>query len=234
MRNIRIFFIVLGIIFPNQLYALQKIILPDNGTATVEISASEFNRIKLADRNDGIVKIRANRNELEVNPEQEGGEMYVKLPVSTRKKPINIFISSKKGYTYKLILIPKRIPAEQIFINNQLKSPTFGKQKIYASYSGELIDIYKKIVSGNTKGCDTSFKKKKSYLAKNQDILLIKVEQTSCEKFIVEKHIVKNVGESQFLLRHEDFIRSGIKAVKLNGYNNSLFPQESTELFLIF
>lgn len=234
MKSLRIYLTFLTIILaPYQSYALQRVMLSDNGTATVEISAKEFNRIKLANSNDGILKIRANQSELEVDFESVGGEIYVKLPIATRKAPINVFILTKRGYNYKLILIPKRIPAEQIFISNKLRDPSFGKQKIYASYSNELIEIYKKISRGENKGCETNFKKRKSYLADRNDTLLIRVEQSICDKYTIEKHIVKNIGDNQISLRHEDFIRTGVKAIKLNG-NNSLLPKEVRELFLIF
>lgn len=240
MKNLKLLILLPIILLPQKLHALQRVILPDNGMATVEISANDFNRIKLSGtKEDKILKVRANRNELEIDFEPLGGEVYVKIPVASNKKPINIFILTKNGKNYKLILVPKRIPAEQIFISNQLSQPNYGSQKIYASYSDELINIYKKISRGDNLNCETSFKQKSIFArslsldSKVKDLSFIRVERSVCEKYTIEKHLIKNTGDSQIVIRHEDFNRPGVRAIKLNGSSN-IKPKESRELYLIY
>jgi hypothetical protein len=113
---------------------------------TFSISAYDLNRIKVVD--DRVKNIKMNEGEFEVIDELDSGEVYIRPirfisssinPSLIEPRPINsglsdtglvnpglsssnstqvIFLTTEKGYTYKLTLISERIPAEQLFIKN--------------------------------------------------------------------------------------------------------------------
>ena len=82
-----------------------------DGIITARISNLDLNRLKVI--SDSILSIKFNEGELEVL--EDSGEVYLKTS-STEK--LSAFVSTDKGYTYQLLLMPESIPSEQIFIKN--------------------------------------------------------------------------------------------------------------------
>jgi len=91
--------------------AAQKIIAEEDGEFEAFIAKDELSRIKIID--DRIRAIRANDNELVVQEDASLGEVYL-LPLVD--KAINVFITTEKNHTIKLLLKVKKSHAEQIFI----------------------------------------------------------------------------------------------------------------------
>lgn len=89
-----------------------KEVMPD-GEIEAFISEGELSRIKVID--DRIKAIRSNQGDLELLEDAKVGEVYIR-PVRPGKAPINIFVTTEKSHTYKLLLIPQKMPSEQIFI----------------------------------------------------------------------------------------------------------------------
>ena len=113
---------------------------------TFSISAYDLNRIKVVD--DRVKNIKMNEGAFEVIDELDSGEVYIRPirfisssinsslikpssinsgssdtglvnpGLSSSNSTQVIFLTTEKGYTYKLTLISERIPAEQLFIKN--------------------------------------------------------------------------------------------------------------------
>lgn len=94
-------------------YALQEKVVCADSEVEGFISNKELNRIKVS--NDRIRAIRANAGELEILEDKHLGDIYVR---ALTNKAINLFVSTEKGYTYKLNLLPKKASAEQIVLTN--------------------------------------------------------------------------------------------------------------------
>ena len=107
-----------------------------DGIINATISGIDLNRIKVI--SDRISSVRHNDGELEVLQDVSKGEIYVRTNATD---PISLFITTEKDYTYQILLVPKKVPSEQIFIKNE--------EAILDSISEEVIgsDSYKESIS---------------------------------------------------------------------------------------
>ena len=89
----------------------------ENGQEVIAtISNVESNRISLT--NDRILSVvNADLQSFNIQNNSDTGDLFL-LPNIETQRPQNIFISTEKGYTYKLILAPKRQISQQIILNN--------------------------------------------------------------------------------------------------------------------
>lgn len=87
-----------------------------DGEIEAFISADELSRIKVL--NDRIKSIKANQGDMELLEDNNLGEVYLR-PAKPGRVPVNMFITTEKGHTYKLLLIPQKMPSEQIFIKGK-------------------------------------------------------------------------------------------------------------------
>jgi hypothetical protein len=91
---------------------LQKFSVQNNDTVIAIVSEKELSRFVF--EQDKIKQIFAISGELYY--EIEGENLYIKPSI---QKPVNFFVSTEKGNTYKIIATPKDIPATQISITGR-------------------------------------------------------------------------------------------------------------------
>lgn len=134
---VRLMIIGIVLMLPHNLLAGQtREILPD-GEMEVFISLNELSRIKVID--DRIRSLKAGQGELEILEEGQLGEVYIK-PARASNAPISIFIVTEKNHTYKLLMLPKKMPSEQIFIKHREER---AKKEIERIAAVEVRDLQK-------------------------------------------------------------------------------------------
>lgn len=107
---------ITSICLAHSAFAMQEKIVSADSEVEAFISARDLTRIKAVE--DRIRAIRASDGELELTQDKQLGEIYLR-PANDTLAPINIFVTTEKGFTYKLLMIPKRIPSEQIILKNK-------------------------------------------------------------------------------------------------------------------
>ncbi len=106
-------------------WALQKLEVKPDATATARIALKETSRIKVegAAIVDVFGSVYAPDNpagELMVAPDAASGEIYVMPSAQALPgKPINIFVKTDKA-TYTLLLTPTDIPSETVILNDRI------------------------------------------------------------------------------------------------------------------
>jgi len=79
------------------------------------ISQADLSRIKvMADR---VASVKVAEGEIDAIYEDETGDVYIR-PLKQSGEPLSLFVTTEKGFTYQLLLTPRSIPSEQIFISN--------------------------------------------------------------------------------------------------------------------
>ncbi|NKB55043.1 MAG: hypothetical protein GKS00_01795 [Alphaproteobacteria bacterium] len=87
-----------------------------DGQVTATISAKEISRIGLAgDR----VRMVNGDPDVDISHDEVTGDIYLKPAPAPLSKPLNLFVTSEKGFTYQLLLLPEAVPSEQILIRNE-------------------------------------------------------------------------------------------------------------------
>ena len=121
------------------LVSAQEFTVKDSSEILGSISNMESNRLSLGgDRVSHV--IRTDTSSYQIKNDPDTGDIFL-LPNRKTNKPQNLFISSEQGYTYKLILVPSAVPAQQILLHNPAldrKEETKGESQYY-SYLAEKI-----------------------------------------------------------------------------------------------
>lgn len=221
--------------------------------ASIVISKTDLNRIKLI--NDKIKSLKYNQGELIITQDNNLGEVYIRAS-NFHKKNINLFITSQKGYVYKLLLTLKNIPSEQIFIKNNrayyannLNKDSFDENfdngfpidiKFEDSYQSSIIDLIKYMTDRDSiasfyivdrGGHRVRFKKGLKIKWETSYISNYRNRNNNISNLSGEIFSVKNITNKVINLQEQDFLRKGIIAVKLDTLK--LNPNEITSLYLV-
>lgn len=142
----RVFFS--AILLALQANATQIIASGPDGEISGFVASHEISRIKII--GDRIKSVKTTEGTIDIMEDTKLGEVYIR---PRTKDPINAFITTEAGYTYKFLLIPKAQPSEQIFIKNEesilqsMKSKTQG----FDSFKQEVISFIKDMRSDKSK-----------------------------------------------------------------------------------
>lgn len=96
--------------------AEQVVVASGDGTVRGYASLKEITRISLS--GDRIVGLKRQAGTFDYQNDNTSGDLFISYLPGTVPAPLNFFIVSERGYTYKVVLDPRDVPAETIFIRN--------------------------------------------------------------------------------------------------------------------
>jgi type-F conjugative transfer system secretin TraK len=203
----------------------------------VQISAIDLNRISLV--NDVIVSAHSDAGELSFSQDKTTGDLYIStVSKHSSKRSYSLFLITKKKQTYKLLIVGRRIPSEQIILHNISLSSEDGKQKENDSYKDSILSFSRKILSGEVpSGYEVSSRGKiKKYLSATRDSKLrYKVLKRygsntagAYSAYIID---IKNISKAEAILSEEGIYKPGVKAISFE--KKILLPREKTRMLLV-
>ena len=198
-------------------YSTQIIEVFDDAEISATISSSELNRIKIkGDRIKDVLTVDG-KFYFEETVLSELGELYLKTTGSV-VSTVSIYIHSELGKTYKMLLIPKKISGEQIFlIDKELEAET--KIKISDDYAKEIADF---VINMKTGSFSANYRTIHNLVRLKRKVgdkfrLSLKTKYTpKKEGFIGEVFEVENISKTASILKHSDFYREGVKAIRFS------------------
>jgi len=139
-----LFMVWLSVLMPAQ--AAQLRIAADNSEIHASISIREVNRISLeGDRIKSVAKAPVG---YDVVPEPDTGDLYLVPSYGARKgRPVNMFITSERGFTYQLLLTPSDTPSEQLIIQGPKKRPL--RTKPVAPRRQAIAELMRGMINGD-------------------------------------------------------------------------------------
>lgn len=222
--------IILLLIFANEAKAIQNKELNDGDEFNAVISRNDLNRIKVV--NDKIRDIKSNNQELDLSVDEKNGEVYLRVASGYENKPINIFILTQQNQTYKGILYPKLIPAEQIILNNEnigIANNYLNKINNKNSYEKEILELMS-AMRGGQKIENYQIKRNSKYVDLG-DLSMRRSEIYKGLNMTGEIYIIKNSTKQIFNLDEKFFYKNGVKAIKIE--KRELLPSEQSQVFII-
>ena len=138
---------ILALISSSALAVQIKETFPD-GEIEAFIAADELSRIKVI--NNRIKSVRSNEGDVEVVEDASLGEIYIR-PTKGGRSPVNIFVTTERNNTYKLLLVPHKTPSEQIFIKSVEETfMPYSKRKgvIHESFKDRIIGLVRAMQMG--------------------------------------------------------------------------------------
>ena len=244
---IKLLLIVLIMTFSINVYASDYLV-EDNGEIEVVISRENVNRFKIF--YDRIKDIRSNPDELIVEADKAGGELFIR-PVFG-KNIIDAFIKTEKGFTYKIIFKVKDLPSQQIFLNrndltlkNYADSDNLRRDKLKLIDENLYFDFNEnyKLSVINLIRAMSSMTKLKEFSIINRDYqkLLsfngIRVEwlysYVKNDRSGISGEIanITNISDKEIEINEDTFLKKGVRAVRVERLK--LQPKESCLLYFV-
>lgn len=223
-------------------------LIEDNGEIEVIISKDNINRLKIF--HDRIKDIRANSDELVIEADRIGGEIFIRPTIG--KDNIDIFIKTENGFSYKLILKVKDIKGQQIFINrndstlqNYANSDFLRREKlklIDENLYFDFNDNYKLSAINLLRAMSSRAKLKEFSIIsrKSQRILnyrdfrvewLFSYIRNDGSGISGEVARIINISDKKIELTEDIFFRKGIRAVRIEKLE--LQPNEFSFLYFV-
>jgi conjugal transfer pilus assembly protein TraK len=196
-----------------------------DGEVSAFIAADELSRIKVI--NDRIKSVKSNEGDLEIIEDANLGELYLR-PVKRNLEPVNIFITTEKNHIYKLLLLPKKTPSEQIFIKNLEVALESVKLEIKNPNKNEAaIALIKAMRDANTtynkKSTFPKLKANGHELTKKFVLINNKIRGEAAEYL--------NKKKLPVVITSETFLEQGIIAVSSDS--EVLEPNQSTNIYIV-
>lgn len=228
-----------GLVCAAPAWALQKLEIKPDATATARISLKETSRIKvdglpIQDVFGSVYSPDNTAGELMVAPDATSGELYV-MPsaMASPGKPVNIFIKTEKA-TYTLLLTPVDIPAETIVLNDrQTKAAIHAETPLPADAPDWLRQIKNMMLvltgSAVPPGYVASVVGKPVGLW--QETRFFEIRRIAHRRLAGSVFDLTNISQSAMVLDEREFFDAGVVAVALD--KSALAPNESTRIFVI-
>ena len=214
---------IVGLFLPNVSLAKQVREVEDTDELLFELSMKHPTRLSVD--NDKIQSLKFKRGALHVEKNQKLGDAYITpriLKNSKSSKPgsINLFVSTKKGFTYQLLLTPSDIPSTQIILQNKNTHISSGiSNGISNDYERRLTDIILSMQKGiPIENCMIS-RSKKRIKSPIKGLKLKVVSRYLCKEFT--GYSVKIRNKKSIVFEEKDFVTPRTSAVKI--INDNLF-----------
>ena len=188
----------------------------DNDELLFKISQKHPTRISV--QNDKIQSLEFKAGSIYVTKNEKLGDAYITPRHPTNS--VNLFLSTKKGFVYKLLLKPIDIPSAQIILQNKNTYISSDISKGASNdYERRMADIILAMQQDlPVENCMIS-KTKKKIVSPMKGIRLRVVAKYTCKNFTGYKIKIKNKDPIYFT--EKDFVTPKTSAVKI--YNNHLF-----------
>lgn len=197
-------------------FASQIKLAADGAEIVGKLSKMEVNRITLI--GDKVKSVKSNKSGYEFTNDATSGDVYVSRASGATDEPLNIFVISKHGYTYKLLLTPMDIPSEQIFIKNSAitKDDEIAGEKEPLPYTQEIVDLMKAMKKGEIAAGYKINTKKESHFAKN-GMKVVLLSTYTGSKYVGAIYELKNKNKEPVPLSERDFASKTVRAVKFDS-----------------
>lgn len=229
-----------GLLCAAPAWALQKLEVKPDATATARIALKETSRIKV--EGSAIVDVFGSvyssdnpAGELMVAPDVASGELYV-MPsaMAVPGKPVNIFVKTVKA-TYTLLLTPVDIPSETVILNDRQTQAS--SQAEPTAVGGEAPDWLRQIK--NMMLVLTGEATPPGYLSVSvgkpvglwQEARFFEMRRVTHRRLTGLVFDLTNVSAAPMVLDEREFFDAGVVATGIA--KTQLAPNESTRVYVI-
>lgn len=190
----------------------QQFTVKNNGTIIATVSKREISRIVFDSEVDSIHSIAG---EAEANT--SGKDLYIRTSI---QKPLNFFVKTVDGFTYKFVLEVMDIPATQIFVHKQSATKRASDALVYKQdhINPDLKKRISQIIEQTLrpkKYLGYEIDKEKVDLDPVHNIALKQIGKVSGKKLIAERIVLINYSNHAQKLQLQDFMSPEYLAVYL-------------------
>lgn len=214
-----------------QANAAQIKIASDNTEVIGKISQDEVNRVSLV--HDRVAGVHTNQGSYEFINDEESGDVYIRALPDNYGAPFNGFLTTEKGYSYKLLLTPIDVPSEQLFIKNPalVQADTPKHDKPILAYKQELIALItamkqEALLSEYT--VDSVHKRRPLNI---KGLRMVQKVRYSGAQYHGGIFTLRNRSDEPISVQEQDFAEAGVRAVTLSA--TEIAPDASIQVYIV-
>lgn len=213
------------LITPHGAQALQALEVSDGGTAYAKISADDLTRLSI--NNGRIASWHAPKGKLVIQKNAKSGELYVR-PLN-RAVPVSLFVTSDRGSTYAITMMPVEMPAESIIlIEARRKTPSMIER---AGTRDATIKDLMLAMAADRMPPDMEVRESSQTFSLWQGSRLTLMRSWLGASLMGERFDLTNTGTSPMRLLEQEFFKPGVLAISVEKHE--LAPSESTRIFVV-
>lgn len=216
---------LLWLFTPHGAQALQALEVTDGGTAYAKISAEDLTRLSI--NNGRIVSWHAPKGKLVIQKNAKSGELYVR-PLH-REVPVSLFVTSDRGSTYAITMMPVAMPAESIILNEAgRKTPSTIER---AGTRDDTIKDLMLAMAADRMPSDMEVSESSQTFSLWPGSRLTLMRSWLGASLMGERFDLTNTGTNSMRLLEQELFKPGVLAVSIEKHE--LAPSESTRIFVV-
>jgi conjugal transfer pilus assembly protein TraK len=228
--------ILCGLAASNQADATQLIENSDKQSIQVNISVRETNRLAVEGRRITNV-VPAQPGLISAKKDEAQGALYFTMTGEpSAVGTVSMFVSDDQNATYKLILVPRPIPGEEIILRPTTeKGSAAGKTGATdgraASYQRRIKDLILMMSDDELQdGLVDKVDINKEVPLWQEGRLIVTTKFLESD-LVGEKYRLTNVSRTDMLLVEQELFRRGVRAVSIKS--QTLAPGDSTDIYIV-
>lgn len=183
----------------------------DDVQTVAVISARNLTHLKVAD--DRITAIRGVEGSFTYVAQRSDGSVFFMPTTAFASQPISVYVSTKAGHHYPLVLVPKSLPADGLLLRH--KKPTKSAQKIKEKPLSEQAQIERFAEGRMVPG----YQRKRVHsqpLTLHRGVSVEEVMNYSGEQHDAWVFVVTNQHKKPYVVRADSFMTPNTKTVALS------------------
>lgn len=201
----------------------------------VGISAKEQNRLAVAGRQI-VTVVPSSKGAITYQKDEAQGALYFALSGSTPEgATVTLFVGDEKGQTYKIILVPRSIPGEEIILQPPVSRNVYGGDSNAAA--GKATAYQRRAKELTLLMADDHAGGRMEKILVNQEIPLWKegrlvyVSRMVDAELVGETYSLTNTSPSPLVLVEQELYRKGVRTVAVEFH--TLAPGDATDIFIV-
>ena len=223
--------ILLGLLVSSRSDASQLIENSDTQSVQVNVSARETNRLSIAGRRIANV-IPAQAGLIGSKKDEVQGVLYFTMTAGKAEAGlVTVYVSDDKNITYRLILVPRPIPGEDIIVQPPTEATATkrsgGADGKAASYQRSIKDLVLRMANDDPANRIKVNKKIPLW----QEGTLVLASRLQGTDLVGERYRLTNTSKTDMLIAEQELYRRGVLAVSVKS--QTLAPGDSTDIFIV-
>jgi len=224
-----------GLLLNLAAHATQRVEGATEKHVEVSVSAREQNRLAVAGRQI-VTVVPSAKGAITYQKDEALGALYFALSGNGPEgSTVTLFVGDDRGQTYKVILVPRSIPGEDIILQPP-PAPEGGTMSI-AGTSAKTTSYQRRAKDLTLQMADESPRARAAKTIVNQEVPLWKegrllfVSMTVADEVVGETYRLTNVSPSPMALAEQELYRKGVRTVAIEFH--TLAPGEGTDIYIV-
>lgn len=227
-----------GLLAFSHVQAAQFVEHSDKQPIQVNISALESNRLAIDGRKLASV-VPTQPGVISGTKDETLGVWYFSLAsASAASGTVTLFVTDDQGATYRIVLVPRAIPAEDIVIRPNVETTAAGRGSGSAPVAAKAPSFQRQVKALILNMADDSQQGSRTDSVKvHKDVSLWREGRLTLEakfpeaELMGEKYRLTNISPQAMLLAEQELYRRGVRAVSIK--HQTLTPGDSTDIYIV-